>query len=134
MQSCGRWRVDPVMNNCYAVVLICALTCSSCQLFDPTVREYETLFKTQKMIIGPYTPEHAARNGPGFGVTMQPDEARKVNAPNSAEFRKMLEEQLSIERSHGKNYCPYGYEVDRTIYSKHWYTEIWVNCKHQAQQ
>lgn len=103
--------------------------CSACLSFDSTAQEYEKLFKSQKMIVKPATPEHVARNGLGFGITMKPEEASRVDPPNGAEFRKLLEEQLSRERLQGHDYCPNGYEIDRVNYFKHWYTEIWVNCK-----
>lgn len=92
-------------------------------------REYETLFKSQKMIINPYSAEAVSRYGPGFVVVMKPEEARTINAPNNMEFREMLTKQLSEERLQGKNYCPNGYEFTNIIYSMHWYTEISFSCK-----
>jgi hypothetical protein len=77
------------------------------------------------MVIGPYS----ARYGAGFTITMKPDVARRVNAPQGSEFQEMLNRQLAVERSHGHDYCPNGYEIVRTIYSNHWYTEVWVDCK-----
>ncbi len=111
------------------LILISMLGCAACQLIDSTTREYEALFKKQKMIIVPYTSEHIARHGLGFEILMKREEAWKVRAPESQEFRQILEGQLSIERSLGNNYCPNGYEIDRVINSKHWYMAIWVNCK-----
>ena len=111
------------LQTILALLSVSAL-CSGCQLFDPTMREYETLFKQQKMIIKPYLPEY----GSGFVVSMKPEEAAQLNLPNSPEFREMLEKQLSIERSQGKNYCPNGYVIDKVRYFKHWYTKIEVNC------
>lgn len=124
-------QVSMPMNASRRIVLIAltCLLCSACQLFDPTVKKYETMFEHQKMIIDPYSPEHAARHGPGFGITMEPNEARRVNAPNSAEFKAMLEEQLTKERLLGNDYCPYGYDIVKTLYFKHWYTEFWVDCR-----
>ncbi len=113
----------------YFFALASMLGCTSCQLIDSTEREYEALFKKQKMIIVPYTKEHAARHGLGFEILMKREEASKVRAPDSEEFRNLLKGQLTAERSLGNNYCPDGYNVDRVIYSKHWYTAIWVNCK-----
>ncbi|MEJ1959284.1 MAG: hypothetical protein WDM70_07530 [Nitrosomonadales bacterium] len=109
--------------------IVIAVMCSGCLFLDPSAREDETLFKTQRMIIKPFTVEVAARSGPGFEVTMKPDEASKINAPFSIEFKEMLTKQLVEERAKGNNYCPSGYVIDRIIYSRHWYAEIWVNCK-----
>ncbi len=92
------------------------------------MREYEAQLEHQKMIIAPYSPEHASRHGPGFAVTMKREVAAQMAAPNGAEFMAELERQLNLERSRGNNYCPSGYAPVKIINSKHWYTEVWVDC------
>lgn len=113
----------------FALGFVTLFMCSACQLFDPAVQEYETQFKSQKMIISSYSSEYASKHGSGFVVMMESDVSHKMDAPNSMEFRDELAKQLSEERSHGNNYCPGGYEIHRIINFKHWYTNILVDCK-----
>ncbi|HET7832327.1 MAG TPA: hypothetical protein VFK88_05130 [Gallionella sp.] len=109
----------------YGLALGALFMSSACQFYYAD----EAILEHQKMIIDPYTPEVASKYGAGFVVTMRRDEAKKVKAPTSPEFKKMLEEQLAVERSLGHSYCPSGYEIKEIRYFAHSHTTINVDCK-----
>lgn len=112
----------------YPFILVCALQCNACQLFDPTVARYETLMSHgQSLIIEPFSEYSRARKGDGFVVIIKQEQALRTGAPNSLEFKQLLERQLSLERSRRVGYCS-NYELHKYINSKHWYTEISYLC------
>lgn len=115
----------------YLLTLASVFGCSGCQSFDQAIPKYEGLLAQQSMVIAPYSPEHESRHGPGFAVTMTRDDARKLGAPDGQPFKEELEKYLADERTRGNSYCPRGYQVVKVLPFKHWYTEIWVDCKTQ---
>ena len=106
-------------------VLVSVLTCSAC-----TFRFLDTEMRAHGgFMIRPYTPEFAARNGPGFVVTMYPELATQLGAPDGEAFKEMLEKRLAEERARGNDYCPHGYDIVEMLRFKHYYTKISADCK-----
>jgi len=112
--------------------LASVLFCTACS--DPTFawRVDEQFRREGPIIISPYSGEDKLNKKPGFYISMRPENAAKVQAPNGAEFRKLLDEKVvQKEQMLGRELCPLGYVIieSRTLNYHGMYVDFNAECK-----
>lgn len=98
--------------SCYVLVLMSTLICTAC--FDPTFawRVDEQFRKQGLIVISTYTGEGRLNTKSGFYISMRPEDAAKVHAPNGADFHKLLDERVLYEEQIlGHKLCQLGYKI-----------------------
>jgi hypothetical protein len=96
---------------CYPSAILSALICSACA--DPTFafRVNNEFREHGPILIHSYSGENRLNGKPGFMISMRPEYAKDLQAPNSKEFQKILNEKIILEeQAAGHKLCPLGYD------------------------
>lgn len=111
----------------YVLSLVSMLICTAC--FDPTFAlRWDKEFSKSRIVIVPWVDR---LEGLGFDIYLRPDDAKKVQAPNGAEFHELLEKKLlQEEQVNGRKLCRLGYKLGSTVNNYHGvYALVSAECK-----
>ena len=109
--KCAKFRIPSVFN--LFLLAVAAMACTACvSAFGVAAKDIDKQLTSQPMVIYAETGEHRINHKSGFVINMKPEEADKINAPNSQEFFKLLRIQLSMqEEKNGYRFCKDGYKI-----------------------
>ena len=109
------------------LLFLCVTTCAACNSLPELKKKFREEGGMLIYPIAPHTNQYFLQGG--FSITLQPDLAVKLNAPNGEEFLKALDDRLQKdELVMGYKYCQYGYKLGSMMWYRDWYATLAGIC------